>query len=129
MKTRYLLIAVFAFLLQDTASEGKRWWSHVEFLADDGLEGRNVGTPGYEKAAAYVEAQFKDIGLTPGGSETFLKEGGQIELTQSALVLENLINKLFASIASKGPDQQQNGQAPAPSPAAPGKEETGKEKK
>ncbi|HEV8444341.1 MAG TPA: outer membrane lipid asymmetry maintenance protein MlaD [Steroidobacteraceae bacterium] len=71
----------------------------------------------------------KYIGLTPGGSETFLKEGGQIELTQSALVLENLINKLFASIASKGPDQQQNGQAPAPSPAAPGKEETGKEKK
>jgi phospholipid/cholesterol/gamma-HCH transport system substrate-binding protein len=59
----------------------------------------------------------KYIGLTPGGSETFLKEGGQIELTQSALVLENLINKLFANIASKGPDQQA-GPAPA-APAAP----------
>ena len=58
----------------------------------------------------------KYIGLTPGGSETFLKDGGQIELTQSALVLENLINKLFANIASKGPDQQ-NGQAAAPTPA------------
>jgi len=58
----------------------------------------------------------KYVGLTPGGSETFLKDGGQIELTQSALVLENLINKLFANIASKGPDQQ-NGQASAPSPA------------
>jgi phospholipid/cholesterol/gamma-HCH transport system substrate-binding protein len=58
----------------------------------------------------------KYIGLTPGGSETFLKDGGQIELTQSALVLENLINKLFASIASKGPDQQ-SGQPPTPAPA------------
>ena len=67
MKTRYLLIAVFAVLLQDPPSEGKRWWSHVEFLADDGLEGRNVGTPGYEKAAAYVETQFKEVGLKPGG--------------------------------------------------------------
>src|SRR4029078_1734368 len=71
MKTRYLLIAVFAFLLQDAASEGTRWWSHVESLAADGREGRNVGTPGYEKAAAYVEAQFKDIGLTPGGASGY----------------------------------------------------------
>jgi Peptidase family M28 len=66
MKLRYLLI-VAAFLLQDAASEGKRWWSHIAFLADDSLEGRNVGTPGFDKAAAYVEGQFKDIGLKPGG--------------------------------------------------------------
>ena len=26
-----------------------------------------MGTPGFEKAAAYVEAQFKEIGLKPGG--------------------------------------------------------------
>ena len=30
-----------------------------------------------------------------------LKDGGRIELTQSAMVLENLINKLFASFVSK----------------------------
>ena len=55
----------------------------------------------------------KYIGIGPGGSETFLKQGGQIEFTQSAIVLESLINKLFANMASKGPDQQ-----PAQSPAA-----------
>ena len=43
----------------------------------------------------------KYIGIGPGGSDTYLKDGGRIELTQSAIVLENLINKLFASFVSK----------------------------
>jgi Zn-dependent M28 family amino/carboxypeptidase len=67
MRFRYLLIAVVALVLQDAPSEGKRWWSHVEYLAADALEGREVGTAGFEKAAAYVEAQFKAIGLKTGG--------------------------------------------------------------
>jgi phospholipid/cholesterol/gamma-HCH transport system substrate-binding protein len=46
----------------------------------------------------------KYIGIGPGGSDTYLKEGGRIELTQSALVLESLINKLFASLVSKDRD-------------------------
>jgi phospholipid/cholesterol/gamma-HCH transport system substrate-binding protein len=46
----------------------------------------------------------KYIALTPGGSETYFKDGGRIGFTQSAIVLENLINKLFASIAGKGKD-------------------------
>ena len=48
----------------------------------------------------------KYIGLNAGGSETFLKQGGQIEFTQSAIVLESLVNKFFANMASKGPDEQ-----------------------
>jgi phospholipid/cholesterol/gamma-HCH transport system substrate-binding protein len=48
----------------------------------------------------------KYIGLSPGGSDTFLKDGSQIDQTQSAVVLENLINKLFASFASKPSDNQ-----------------------
>lgn len=46
----------------------------------------------------------KYVGIGAGGSETFLKEGSEIALTQSALVLENLINKFFSSQASKGSD-------------------------
>jgi hypothetical protein len=67
MKLAYLLAAIVALFIQDPASEGKRWWSHIEFLADDALEGRNVGTPGFEKALVYVEGRFKDIGLKPMG--------------------------------------------------------------
>ena len=55
----------------DLQAEGKAWWAHVQFLADDKLEGRNVGTPGYDKAADYVESQFKAIGLKPGGTVGF----------------------------------------------------------
>ena len=43
----------------------------------------------------------KYIGIGPGGSDMYLKDGGRIELTQSAIVLENLINKLFASFVGK----------------------------
>lgn len=48
----------------------------------------------------------KYIGLSPGGADTFLKNGSRIDQTQSAVVLENLINKLFASFASKPSDSQ-----------------------
>jgi phospholipid/cholesterol/gamma-HCH transport system substrate-binding protein len=54
----------------------------------------------------------KYIGIGPGGSETFLKDGGQIEFTQSAIVLESLVNKFFANMASKGPDQQPQSNVP-----------------
>jgi phospholipid/cholesterol/gamma-HCH transport system substrate-binding protein len=51
----------------------------------------------------------KYIGIGPGGSDTYLKNGGRIELTQSAIVLENLINKLFASFMSKDSSGGQQG--------------------
>jgi phospholipid/cholesterol/gamma-HCH transport system substrate-binding protein len=48
----------------------------------------------------------KYVGISPGGLDSYLKDGGRIELTQSALVLESLINKFFASVASKSSDSQ-----------------------
>ena len=39
------------------------------------------------------------IGITAGGSDAFLQAGSQIQFTQSAMVLENLINKFFANTA------------------------------
>jgi phospholipid/cholesterol/gamma-HCH transport system substrate-binding protein len=48
----------------------------------------------------------KYIGLSPGGADTYLKNGSHIDQTQSAIVLETLINKLFANFASKGGDSQ-----------------------
>jgi len=42
------------------------------------------------------------IGLDPGGSETFLEDGSQISLTQSALVLEEIIGQFLFSKAGEG---------------------------
>ena len=41
--------------------------AHVEFLADDLLEGRDTGSRGYDIAAAYVASQFRGLGLRPAG--------------------------------------------------------------
>ncbi len=41
--------------------------AHLEFLADDALEGRKPGTRGGELAAKYIAAQFERLGLEPAG--------------------------------------------------------------
>ena len=43
--------------------------AHVEFLADDLLEGRLSGTRGYDIAARYVASEFAQIGLRPGAAD------------------------------------------------------------
>jgi len=53
----------------------------------------------------------KFIGLSPGGADTFLKDGSHIDQTQSAIVLESLINKFFANYASKGSDNAGDAQS------------------
>ncbi|MDQ3223498.1 MAG: M28 family peptidase [Gemmatimonadota bacterium] len=41
--------------------------AHLEFLADDALEGRRPGTRGGELAARYIAAEFQRMGLKPAG--------------------------------------------------------------
>jgi len=43
------------------------------------------------------------IGLTPGGDEQDLKQGGRIQYTQSAVVLEDLISKFLYNSADQAP--------------------------
>src|SRR3954468_8675148 len=74
MKSRLLvLLAIPTLFAADYAAEGKLWWAHVQFLADDGLEGRNPGTPGFGKAVQYVGAQFDKLGLQPAGTSGYLQ--------------------------------------------------------
>jgi phospholipid/cholesterol/gamma-HCH transport system substrate-binding protein len=48
----------------------------------------------------------KYVALDAGGSETYLGPGGQIENTQSAMVLEKLINRLFTAFAGRGSNEE-----------------------
>ncbi len=52
----------------DLAEAGKAWWGHIAFLASDQMQGRLTGTPAYDRAADYVAAQFKALGLKPAGA-------------------------------------------------------------
>ena len=48
--------------------------NHVNVIADDSMLGRNTPSRGLELTAAYVAAQFKRLGLQPGGdSGTFIQ--------------------------------------------------------
>lgn len=58
---------------------GARWWSHVETLASDAMEGRGTGTVGYDRAADYVIAQFEALGLKPMGVEGYRQPVAFIE--------------------------------------------------
>lgn len=60
-------------------SAGKAWWAHVRYLADDRLQGRAVGTPGFEMAADYVANQFHHAGLTPAVQGSYSQPVGFIE--------------------------------------------------
>jgi len=70
-KTLLILIAAASLSAADYAAEGKLWWAHIQFLADDKLEGRNTGSEGYRKAVAYVASQFDKLGLKPAGTSSW----------------------------------------------------------
>lgn len=61
------------------------------------------------------------IGLEPGGDSEMLKAGDTISMTQSAIVLENLIGQfLYSKAADSGASKPgASPAAPAPAPAAP----------
>jgi Zn-dependent M28 family amino/carboxypeptidase len=64
------LACMLAFAADDKA-EGERWWAHVSYLAGDDLQGRDTGSPGYEKGAQYVEDHFRQVGLKPAGNKGY----------------------------------------------------------
>jgi hypothetical protein len=51
-----------------TAADLKK---HLYIVAGPEMEGRETATPGQRKAAAYIEDQFKKIGLQPGNGSSY----------------------------------------------------------
>lgn len=74
-----------------THFDGKTWWEHVKYLADDSLEGRDTGSEGIKKAQAYAVEQFKKAGLAPAGSGGFYQPVAftqyQVDEAKSSLAL------------------------------------------
>ena len=65
-----LLVLPFKALAADTATQ---WWADVTALANDGMEGRQTGSPGYDRAVAYVIGRLKTEGLKPAGLKGYLQ--------------------------------------------------------
>jgi Zn-dependent M28 family amino/carboxypeptidase len=65
-----LLVLPLNALAADTATQ---WWADVTALANDGMEGRQTGSPGYDRAVAYVVGRLKAEGLKPAGLKGYLQ--------------------------------------------------------
>jgi hypothetical protein len=68
-----ILLAVLPAAAQPAPSAADRWWSDITTLADDRMEGRLTGSPGYDRAAAFVIARLKAAGLKPAGAKGYLQ--------------------------------------------------------
>lgn len=92
----FLVLAAIVTAQQPSANshfDGQSWWSHVKYLADDSLEGRDTGSEGLRKAEAYAVEQFKKAGLEPAGSKGFYQpvhfNEYQVDESKSSLALAN----------------------------------------
>jgi len=59
----------------------------------------------------------KYIALVPGGADRFLRDGGEITITASAVSLESLLGRFIFSVTEM--NQQRGGEPPAPAPTPP----------
>jgi len=75
--------------------------------------------PDDSSAAIFTSGLLGDqyVGLEPGGSPTFLKNGDELVLTQSAMSIENLIGKFLVNGGPKssGSDASPSSSTPPPS--------------
>lgn len=80
--TRHTLLSIVLILFLVSCSKEKKTVAElgislekdVTFLASDELEGREIGTNGEKKAAVYLVDRFKEIGLTPAGTDNYIQE-------------------------------------------------------
>ncbi len=75
MFRRALVVSALFAALFATASDdsGRRWWSYVQYLASDQLEGRLTGSEGHRKAAEWLGQQFQRDGLEPAGTSGYIQ--------------------------------------------------------
>lgn len=75
LSTLILAVSAAALAAQSSSNTADidRWWYHVMALANDGMRGRQTGSPEHRKAAEYVAGEFKRVGLQPGAGTSYLQ--------------------------------------------------------
>ncbi|HET9703720.1 MAG TPA: hypothetical protein VFP85_06765, partial [Vicinamibacterales bacterium] len=91
MKRLFYVLACAVSLQVSAQQPAETWWSHVVFLADDAMKGRDTGSPEHRKAAEYVAEQFKRAGVQPGGTKGYFQpvafRSRRIDEPKSSLML------------------------------------------
>ena len=70
-----------------------------------GIEDRYRRIPADTTASIYTAGLLGEqyVSLEPGGDEAFLVQGSEIQLSQSALVLEQIVGQFLYNKAAEGP--------------------------
>ena len=98
-KTLLIFLLAPCFIVAQTISE-KFVKQHIYTLSNDSMQGRKAGTNGIEKAAKYIESEFKRIGLKSFNSDSFRQEFRFVNPRSSnseLLILSNVIGLLEGS--------------------------------
>lgn len=71
-----------------TDADTRAWWQATEVLSNDGMEGRDIGSAGYDRAAKLVASRFAAAGLKPAGDngswlQSFKLDGGSVDSGRS----------------------------------------------
>jgi Zn-dependent M28 family amino/carboxypeptidase len=84
------------FSAEDPQPSPDRLREHIAVLASDDFEGRGPGTSGEEKTVAYLTAQFKRIGLSPGNPDgTYVQNVPLVGITSTASAEFTVGDKTF----------------------------------
>jgi phospholipid/cholesterol/gamma-HCH transport system substrate-binding protein len=92
--------------------DASRYEALVEMRIDPAFKQLPEDTSASILTAGLLGEQY--IGLSAGGSDDFLKDGDEIELTQSAVILEQLISKLMFNKAEEGKTEAKKSTRDAP---------------
>jgi Zn-dependent M28 family amino/carboxypeptidase len=73
MKQYFILIFLVVFISCKQEKYDRRMLKDITFLANDKLEGRATGSEGEKIASEYIAKRFKQLGLTPKGSDGYFQ--------------------------------------------------------
>lgn len=131
---RFLLLLLFVPLLSYSQSKRKKriaeekanaalvanLTKHVQYLADDKLEGRRSGSNGEKLAMQYIIGQYTAMGLEPKGTDGYIQEfeieeGRQIDPVTAMMVdgKKLLLHKEYIPLAYSAPAKLQGSPAMA----------------
>lgn len=74
MRYTFFIFSIAIFSLSAWAQGGvEQLKTDVSYLADDKLEGREIGTKGEQLAAQYIAKRYKELGLTTKGTDGYFQ--------------------------------------------------------
>lgn len=77
---------------------------HIQTLSSDDFEGRGPSSVGEEKTVAYLQDEFRKIGLQPGNGDRYFQDVPLVTMTASANPMVIAQDGVTVQVLEQGPD-------------------------